>query len=320
MRAVVAGVRQGLRGVLPRRHQVLRLDRAAHPHPRSRAILFTPRRDPQYCPPGTGEEETPLFKDDAASWIETPMASSAQGERCCLKSHVPPLHKGGGHWTGLAPRAVADGKITKQCTGPPPPPPAPPVNPGCKTWDGKCVQPYPGEEWQHPKIHQSPDCLHLGGWHDMAGALTFDGTNGLEHHAFQGCPASQGWSHSASKDLVHWEDRGRHVHMIHETYEGMGERSTASPATPSADLRFCASLRVVISLSISFSLSPLIVRKPCCRQTRPPAARAPASSPSTTRAPPAPASASAAAPRARPASTRLRMHGTCPWKFAALKT
>ena len=38
----------------------------------------------------------------------------------------------------------------------------------------------------------------------MAGALTFKGV----HHAFQGCPASGGWSHSASTDLVHWEDRG----------------------------------------------------------------------------------------------------------------
>ena len=35
---------------------------------------------------------------------------------------------------------------------------------------GKCVMPYPGNAWQHPKIHQSPDCLHLGGWHDVAGA------------------------------------------------------------------------------------------------------------------------------------------------------
>ena len=238
---------------------MLRLDRAAHPQPplslRSSAYVRAPTA--QYCPPGTGEEDTPLFKDDAASWTETPMASSTQGERCCLKAHVPPLHKGGGHWTGLAPRAVADGKISKQCVGPPPPPPAPPVNPGCKTWDGKCVQPYPGEEWQHPKIHQSPDCLHLGGWHDMAGALTFDGTNGLEHHAFQGCPASQGWSHSASKDLVHWEDRGRHVHMIHETYEGMGERSTASPQS---QLPICPLLRKPAHVVSSFSLSPLIVR------------------------------------------------------------
>ena len=88
---------------------------------------------------------------------------------------------------------------------------------------GKCVMPYPGNAWQHPKIHQSPDCLHLGGWHDVAGALppppaapalpcsslsrplnqARAGALSLpekgEHHVFQGCPASQGWSHSFSK-------------------------------------------------------------------------------------------------------------------------
>ena len=83
--------------------------------------------------------------------------------------------------------------------------------------------PYPGNAWQHPKIHQSPDCLHVGGWHDVAGALTLNGG----HHIFQGCPASLGWSHSFSEDLVHWEDRGRGVHAIQETNEGMN--SSASP-------------------------------------------------------------------------------------------
>ena len=58
----------------------------------------------------------------------------------------------------------------------------PPVPPG--------QHPYPGLAFTHPRIHQSPDCLHVGGWHDMAGALTFQGT----HHAFQGCPGSGGWS------------------------------------------------------------------------------------------------------------------------------
>lgn len=77
--------------------------------------------------------------------------------------------------------------------------------------------PYPGPDFTHPKIRQSPDCLHHGGWHDMAGALTFNGV----HHAFQGCPADGGWSHSSSTDLVHWTDRGRGVHVLHETYEGM---------------------------------------------------------------------------------------------------
>jgi hypothetical protein len=59
--------------------------------------------------------------------------------------------------------------------------------------------------------------VHIGGWHDVAGALTFKG----EHHVFQGCPASLGWSHSVSTDLVHWADRGRELHVIHESYEGM---------------------------------------------------------------------------------------------------
>ena len=58
----------------------------------------------------------------------------------------------------------------------------PPVPPG--------QHPYPGLGFARPRIHQSPDCLHLGGWHDMAGALTFKGV----HHAFQGCPGSGGWS------------------------------------------------------------------------------------------------------------------------------
>ncbi len=51
-----------------------------------------------------------------------------------------------------------------------------------------------------PKVHHSPSCLHIEGWHDVAGALTFKG----HHHVFQGCPASSGWSHAHSTDLVHW--------------------------------------------------------------------------------------------------------------------
>ena len=46
----------------------------------------------------------------------------------------------------------------------------------------------------------------------MAGALTYKGV----HHAFQGCPGSGGWSHSASTDLVHWTNKGRGVHAIQE--------------------------------------------------------------------------------------------------------
>ena len=70
-------------------------------------------------------------------------------------------------------------------------------------------------------VHQSPDCLHLHGWHDMAGALTHKGV----HHTFQGCPASGGWSHSSSTDLVHWTDHGRGVHVLNETFMGMSSNS-----------------------------------------------------------------------------------------------
>jgi hypothetical protein len=31
------------------------------------------------------------------------------------------------------------------------------------------------KNWTHPKTHQSPDCLYRGGWHNMAGVLTFKG-------------------------------------------------------------------------------------------------------------------------------------------------
>ena len=92
--------------------------------------------------------------------------AAALGERCCLKKGVGVLRRGpeeAKHWTGLVPRAVKGGEITAQCKGPPLPPPPPPVPPGCKTWDGKCAAPYPGSVWQHPKIHQSPDCLHQVG-------------------------------------------------------------------------------------------------------------------------------------------------------------
>ena len=215
-----------------------------------------------YCPPGSGEEVEPFAISKADGWnVSTGAHAAALGERCCLKKGVGVLRKGpeeAKHWTGLVPRAVKGGKITAQCKGPPLPPSPPPVPPGCKAWDGECIAPYPGNVWQHPKIHQSPDCLHIGGWHDMAGALTFVGVNGLEHHAFQGCPASQGWSHSASKDLVHWEDRGRHVHMIHETYEGMdstscgpcsGFVSVDDEGTPCAGFRQCGSTKGATGLN-----------------------------------------------------------------------
>jgi len=154
-----------------------------------------------YCPPGTGFG-VEVTQSDANH--------EDLGERCCLKSNVP-AERDAQHWTGLPERATTEDheNVTKQCQAPPPD--------SCKEVGGKCNEPYPGPEYTHPKLHQSPDCLHIGGWHDMAGALTFKGV----HHAFQGCPASQGWSHSTSTDLVHWKDMGRGVHSIHETYQGM---------------------------------------------------------------------------------------------------
>ena len=44
-----------------------------------------------------------------------------------------------------------------------------PVPPGCTTVGGQCIMPYPGNKWQHPKIHQSPDCCAF----DPARAIVF---------------------------------------------------------------------------------------------------------------------------------------------------
>jgi hypothetical protein len=103
-----------------------------------------------------------------------------------------------------------------------------------------------------PRVHHSPECLQFGGWHDIAGALTFKGT----HHVFQGCPNgmptsanSGGWSHAISTDLVHWTDRGISPLERNETYAGM--RSLQSPCSgfvtlndagvPCAGFRQCGS-------------------------------------------------------------------------------
>jgi sucrose-6-phosphate hydrolase SacC (GH32 family) len=79
----------------------------------------------------------------------------------------------------------------------------------------------------------------------MAGALTFKGV----HHSFQGCPASGGWSHSSSTDLVHWKDEGRGVHILQENYEGMSSRDSPcsgfvtvdDAGIPCAGFRQCSS-------------------------------------------------------------------------------
>ena len=38
-------------------------------------------------------------------------------------------------------------------------------------------------------VHFTRSCLARGGWHDVAGAITINGT----HHVFQGCPNAGGW-------------------------------------------------------------------------------------------------------------------------------
>ena len=110
-----------------------------------------------YCPPGAlasgeevaADEEHNYFKQDASG-------HGIQGERCCLKNSIP-SELSAPHWTGVAARAVdKNGAPTSQCAHSKPPPPRPVPPPA--------VIPYPGNEWTHPKIHQSPDCLHKGGW------------------------------------------------------------------------------------------------------------------------------------------------------------
>ena len=82
----------------------------------------------------------------------------------------------------------------------------------------------PPPAWQLPQLHYRQACLNESGWHDIAGALTFD----EKHHVFQGCPNGGGWSHATSRDLVHWEDLGiSGPRTINETFAGM--QSNVSP-------------------------------------------------------------------------------------------
>jgi hypothetical protein len=148
-----------------------------------------------------------LEDQECCSWTYCP-PSPKNDERCCLKNRVPSIEVTAMHWTGVVPRAIGpDGHVNNVCADPPPP--------------------YPGDEWLHPKIHNSPNCLHEGGWHDIAGALSHRGT----HHVFQGCPHSHGWHHAASTDLVHWEGRGIHLITLHETYAGMNSTSEVRGTT-----------------------------------------------------------------------------------------
>ena len=112
---------------------------------------------------------------------------------------------------------------------------------------------YPGAAWLAPRIHHSPDCLHKTGWHDVAGALTFKGT----HHVFQGCPASGGWSHASSTDLVHWKDLGLGPVALNETFAGMesditpcsGFAAVNDDGVPCAGFRQCGSSKGTTELN-----------------------------------------------------------------------
>eukprot|EP00299_Pterocystis_sp_00344_P013836 c6820_g1_i1.p1 GENE.c6820_g1_i1~~c6820_g1_i1.p1 ORF type:complete len:642 (-),score=131.63 c6820_g1_i1:877-2802(-) len=128
-----------------------------------------------------------------------PGADQAAPERCCLKNPVIafPIEADKPFWTGAASRAV--------------------------NWQPGSI-PYPGDNWIVPQIHYSPDCLRVGGWHDIAGTMTLvEDDDSLIHHVFQGCPGNGGWHHGVSHDLIHWQDAAVPVSpvAIHETYQGM---------------------------------------------------------------------------------------------------
>ena len=244
-----------------------------------------------------------LAPDHWAGAAEACAQRCAADAKCCEYTYIPPTGNNGGdtcilktpvsapssrpppsgdtqHWTGLARRALTDATnstLSAQCRGqpapapaPPPPPPAPCAWPSsCKgLWDNvHCVclptWAFPGPAWLHPKIHNSPDCLHNPGWHDMAGAITFGGVQ----HIFQGCPdgpgsdswnnhppnhdtavsrtiiagigaaffqdcqqysCEQGWHHATSTDYVHFENLGipPGLSAIKETYKGMDSDET----------------------------------------------------------------------------------------------
>ena len=73
---------------------------------------------------------------------------------------------------------------------------------------------FPGDPHLAPLIHFAPDVVStVGGWHDIAGAITHHGV----HHIYQGT----GWNHARSRDLVTWSVAPHGPAAIHETYAGM---------------------------------------------------------------------------------------------------
>ena len=89
----------------------------------------------------------------------------------------------------------------------------------CSSCAANCRNvPWPGELWARPRIHYSPPCMRLGGWHDIAGALTYKGA----HHVFPGCDAMMGgWHHGVTEDLVHYREVPGAPRRVVETYAGM---------------------------------------------------------------------------------------------------
>eukprot|EP00746_Dinoflagellata_sp_MGD_P011342 gnl/MRDRNA2_/MRDRNA2_123742_c0_seq1.p1 gnl/MRDRNA2_/MRDRNA2_123742_c0~~gnl/MRDRNA2_/MRDRNA2_123742_c0_seq1.p1 ORF type:complete len:551 (+),score=93.20 gnl/MRDRNA2_/MRDRNA2_123742_c0_seq1:62-1714(+) len=97
---------------------------------------------------------------------------------------------------------------------------------------------YPGPPHVHPALHFAPSYVSdVGGWHDIAGALTHKGV----HHVYQG----QGWNHAFSKDLVHWTTGAHGPSKLHEKYHHMDSFSDPCSGflTKDVDGSVCAGFR-----------------------------------------------------------------------------
>eukprot|EP01047_Picozoa_sp_COSAG01_P035633 COSAG01_NODE_2746_length_7150_cov_2.735924_4_plen_738_part_00 len=137
--------------------------------------------------------------------------------------------------------------------------PAPPAGshkyPGCTACNHPFTyKPYPGPSFVHPLIHHSPDPLHIGGWHDMTGALTHGG----QYHTWQGCMEQGGWCHSSSEDLVHWQWEDMGVHTVKESWNGFisGDEPCSGFMTVDEQGRVCAGFRQCEAGSGPTALNP----------------------------------------------------------------
>ena len=137
--------------------------------------------------------------------------------------------------------------------------PAPPAGgqkyPGCTACNHPFTYaPYPGPSFVHPLVHHSPDPLHIGGWHDMTGALTHGG----RYHTWQGCMEQGGWCHSSSADLVHWQWEDMGVHTVKESWQGFisGDEPCSGFMTVDERGRVCAGFRQCEAGSGTTALNP----------------------------------------------------------------